>query len=281
MINTNTNETVLDYFNPVKTFIYLWRNRYLLKQLTLRNIQTRYRGSFMGLLWLIITPLIMLTVYTFIFSVVFQVRWGTDFADSTIAFALILYCGLTVFNIFSESINSSVDVIIANANYVKKVIFPLEILPVSMVLTACCLGMISIMILLVGVGIFLNNFSILIFLFPLIFLPLLLLCSGIAFFVASLGVFIRDLRHIVGLAIQILFFMTPIFYNIEMVPENLRNILLINPLSHIVSFARNILIYNNPPNWILYSFVSILSLFIFQFGYAWFMKTKRGFADVI
>ncbi len=267
--------------NPWGALSNLWYRRDLLRQLIIRNIQLRYKGTAMGLIWMVVTPLMMLAVYTFVFSVVFKARWGTDFGDSKVAFALIIFCGMAVFNIFSESIIGSVNCISGNPNYVKKVVFPLEILPVSLVFSSMFFGLVSLAILLTGVVAFLHTLSMTVICLPLILIPLFLLSCGISWFVASLGAYIRDLTHIVGIVIQVLFFMTPIFYNIDMVPEKFRFVLNLNPLTPVVQMTRNIFIYSKWPD--INSFVIAIagSLVVFQLGYAWFMKTKRGFADVV
>ena len=235
----------------------------------------------MGFIWMVVTPLVMLAVYTFVFGVIFKARWGTEFGDSKAAFALILFCGMTVFNIFSESVNGSVGIVTGNPNYVKKVVFPLELLPVSAVLSACFFGLIWLGILFLGIVLFLHKFCLAAVCLPLIFIPLVLSSCGISWFVASLGVFVRDLAHVVGIILMVLYFMTPIFYSVEMIPESIRPILLLNPLTSIVQSARQVLMYNQWPDWRMLGVVTILSMVIFQLGYFWFMKTKRGFADVL
>ena len=279
--NSRQPHSVWILFNPILALLGIWGRRDLLKQLVRRNIQVRYKGTMIGLVWMVITPLVMLAVYTFVFSVVFKARWGADFGESKVAFAIIVFCGITMFNIFAESITGSVRVITGDPNYVKKVVFPLEILPVSAVFSAIFFGLVSLTILLAGVGLVMHKFSLTIICLPLVFLPLFLLCSGISWFVASLGVYVRDLSHFVGIVIQVLFFMTPIFYSVEMVPKSLRPILILNPLTTIVQTTRNVLIYDKWPDWAGLGIVTVLSLVIFQLGYFWFMKTKRGFADVL
>ena len=229
---------------------------------------------------MVVTPLVMLGVYTFVFGVVFNARWP-GFGDSKAAFALIMFCGMTVFNIFAESVNGSVGIVTGNPNYVRKVVFPLEILPVSSVLSSCFFGLVWIGILLLGNVLFLHKFCSSIVCLPLIFIPLIILSCGIAWFVASLGVFFRDLAHVVGIVLQVLYFMTPIFYSIEMVPAKLRSILFLNPLTSLVQFAREVLMYDQWPDWRVLGIIILLSMVIFQLGYFWFMKTKRGFADVL
>ena len=269
------------YLNPFSTLWEIWKGRDLLRQLVRRNIEGRYKGTMMGLIWMVVTPLVMLGVYTFVFGVIFKARWGAGLGDSKVAFALIMFCGMAVFNIFSESVNGSVGIVTGNPNYVKKVVFPLELLPVSSVLSACFFGLVWIGILLVGIVLFLHKICLVAVCLPLIFIPLILFSCGIAWFVASLGVFLRDLSHAIGIVLQVLYFMTPIFYSVEMVPEKFRPILLLNPLTPIVQSARQVLMYSQWPNWQALGIVMLLSMAVFQMGYFWFMKTKRGFADVL
>jgi lipopolysaccharide transport system permease protein len=269
------------YLNPFSTILGIWKGRDLLRQLVRRNIEGRYKGTMIGLLWMIITPLVMLAVYTFVFGVVFNARWGAEFGDSKVAFALILFCGMTMFNIFSESVNGSVGIVSGNPNYVKKVVFPLELLPVSTVLSACFFGLIWIGILFLGIVLFFHKLCLAAICFPLVLIPLILFSCGVAWFVASLGVFIRDLAHVVGIILMVLYFITPIFYSVEMVPELIRPILLLNPLTFIVHSARQVLMFDQWPDRHALGMVTLLSMAVFQLGYFWFMKTKRGFADVL
>ncbi len=271
----------LNGFNPFTTFASLWAKRDLLFHLVQRNIEGRYKGSVIGLVWAVVTPLFLLAVYTFFFSVIFKAHWGADFGDSKIAFSLILFCGLALFNIFSESVMSSVSVVTSNVNYVKKVVFPLEVLPVALVLSAAFLGLLWFGVLISCTGLFLHKPALCLMCLPLVFAPLLLLSCGVSWLVASLGVYTRDLSHVIGLLLQSWIFLTPIFYPIEMVPTAFRRILLLNPLAILVQSARAVLIYNQWPNWRSLAEVTLLSLIIFQLGYSWFMKTKRGFADVL
>ena len=270
------------YLNPVSAILGIWCYRDLLNQLVRRNIEGRYRGTMIGVIWMVVTPLVMLAVYTFVFGVVFKARWTVGgLGDSKVAYSLLLFCGMTVFNIFSESVNGSVSIVTHNPNYVKKVVFPLELLPVSAVISACFFGLIWIAILFLGIVLFIHKLCLAAVCLPLIFIPLILFSCGIAWLVASLGVFIRDLAHVMAIVLLVLYFMTPIFYSLEMVPEHLRSLLLLNPLALIVQSVRQVLMYGQWPNWFALGLVTLLSMSVFQLGYFWFMKTKRGFADVL
>lgn len=273
---------LLILLNPVLSITTVIKNRELLIQIIKRNILLRYKGSILGFIWSFIYPLMMLSIYTFVFGIVFKARWGIEsFENNKAAFPLIMFCGMSVFNIFSESVNSSTSVIINNQNYVKKVVFPIELLPMCNVVTSFFFGFAWFILLFIGIACFFGKIFWTMLLFPITLLPLLLLSAGISFFVASLGVYLRDIPQLVAIITQMLFFMTPIFYPISVVPENLQWILHINPLSSIVEQTRQIFIYGQTPTLTACLGTIAVSFIIFQLGFAWFMKTKKGFADVL
>lgn len=265
------------------SFRKFWSNRELLIQMTRRNIESRYRGSVLGLLWSFIQPLMMLCIYTFVFSIVFQAKFGNIPNDNRMAFAVILFSGMMLYAVFSESALLSCSVIQNNPNYVKKVIFPLEILPLTQIFCVVTLALPSLLLVLAGMAICGGpfTFSWTLILLPITIIPLLLLTSGIAFFVASLAVYIRDLSYVVGLVTQVLFFMTPIFYPITAVPEKFQIVLKLNPLSYIIEDCRAVLLYGNQPDWFHVGLSFLLGLIVYQLGYVWFVKSKKGFADVL
>jgi len=269
------------YLNPALPFISLWKCRDLLFQFIKRNILVFYKGTTLGVVWIIITPAAMLLVYTFVFSVIFKTHWGSEFGDSKFAFAMIMFCGLTLFNIFSESAMTSLISISNTPSYVKKVVFPLEILPVASVLSAVFLGTIWFIFLLVGTVTVMHKMSLSFICLPLLVANLFLLCCGVGWFVASLGVYLRDLAHILRIGLQMLCFATPVFYNLEMVPEKFRSLLLLNPLTVIIQTARQVLFYGQWPDWNALGLNFLFAVLIFQAGYTWFMRSKRWFADVV
>jgi lipopolysaccharide transport system permease protein len=272
---------LIELLNPMRPFQSLWASRELLIQIVQRDIKSRYRASMFGLFWIIATPLFMLAVYTFVFSVIFKARWGDSLGDSKAAFALIIFCGFAIFNIFSEGISSACTIISANKNYVKKVVFPLEILPVSTALTAFFFGLAWLGILLIGILLVFHKIHITAICLPLLLTPLLLLTTGLSWFLASLGTFFRDLQHAIVIVTRMLFFMTPIFYSADRIPEKIRPILNANPLAGLIEQARNILLFGKRPDWTELGILMLVSLVVFHTGYIWFMKTKRGFADVL
>ncbi|RMG41906.1 MAG: ABC transporter permease [Candidatus Dadabacteria bacterium] len=261
-------------------FKELWKSRAVFKELTLREIHLRYRGSFLGLLWSLFTPLVMLAVYTFVFGYVFSVRWDVTIENKA-HFALVLFCGLTVFNIFAESVVNACSAIVANPNYVKKIIFPLEILPLVKVAAAVFQGLVAFIVLLLGALLVLHHLPLSVVLFPLILVPLILFSAGVSWIVASLVVYIRDVAQIVPLFTTILLFLSPIFYPVTAIPDRLRPLYMINPICYLVESSRALVIYGNWPDPLLYCFWLVVSLLVYYAGYRWFAGTRRGFADVI
>jgi lipopolysaccharide transport system permease protein len=274
-------DSARQYVNPIKLVKNLWRYRELIIQFTRREVLQRYKGSYLGLLWSFATPLALLLVYTFVFSVVFKARWEGSTTGSHAEFALALFAGLIAFDIFSETILTAPHLIIRNPNYVKKVVFPLEILPVSTLGSALVNSMFSLIILLLSAAIVRGTISWTIVFLPLMYLPLVFLCLGLSWFLASLGVFIRDIGHLLGVVIRILFFLTPIFYPISAIPPNFQIVLYLNPLTFIVNHFRRVLLWGQIPDWTEYLFVTVLMLFVCILGYVWFMKSKKTFADVV
>lgn len=281
VVITPVQQPLQRYLNPVGLVRDLWTNRHLIWQLAARDVVARYKGSRLGLLWSIINPLLLLAVFTFVFSVIFQAKWGVMPGDSKAEFALTMFCGLIVFNVFSECVNRASMVIIGNVSYVKKVVFPMQVLPVSLVVSSLIFSLISTGILLVGVGVFFRTVSWTVFCFPAVLLPVVLLSLGFGWFLASLGVYLRDVGQIVMFAVQVLLFMTPVFYRLEQVPKAFQLVMRLNPLTTIVDSARRTLMWGKWPDWSWLVAVVLVSGIVAQLGYAWFMKTKRGFADVV
>lgn len=255
-------------------------NYYLLKQLVKRDVSLRYKGSYLGIIWSFITPLLLLCVYTFVFSVVFKAKWNID-TGNRLDFAFIIFSGITAFNLFAESINRAPTLMLSNVSYVKKVVFPLEILPVSTLLSSLVNASISFSILFIGLLFSGNGIHWTVIFLPIVILPLLIMSLGISWFLASLGVFLRDLGQLISVLTTALMFLSPIFYSVESVPESLRNLLYLNPVSYAVEDIRNILIFGKLPDfqWLIVG--TLISLAISFAGYLWFKKTKGGFADVI
>lgn len=265
---------------PLAMVASFYKNRELILNLTRREVMGRYRGSAMGLLWSFFNPVFMLIVYTFVFSVVFKARWIGG-GDSKVEFALVLFTGLLVFNLFSEVINQAPSLILNNVNYVKKVIFPLEILPVVALGAALFHMCVSLIVWLIFFLVFFTLPSWTVLQLPLVLIPLVLMTLGLAWLFASLGVYLRDVGQIIGLVTMALMFLSPIFYPVAALPMEYQNIMHFNPLTYIVEDTRNVMIWGKNINWPLWSYWTALSTLIAWLGFAWFQKTRKGFADAI
>lgn len=259
----------------------LYSHRNLIRKLVVREVAGRYRGSVLGILWSFFHPVFMLAVYTFVFSIVFKARW-TEGSESRAEFALVLFAGLLVFNIFAESIARAPSLISVNTNYVKKVIFPLEILPCVVFGAALFHALISFVVWLIFYCIiFAAPPHMTLLLFPLVLFPFSLLVLGLSWFLAALGVFLRDVAQIVGIMITILMFLSPIFYPITAIPEAYRFFLSLNPLAFVIEQTRAVLIFGTGLDWGWFSLFTVASCLVAWFGFAWFQKTRKGFADVL
>jgi lipopolysaccharide transport system permease protein len=266
--------------SPKEMFASLWRNRGLIKSLVMREVVGRYRGSVIGILWSFITPIFMLAVYTFVFSIVFKSRWNSG-SDSKTEFALVLFAGLIVFNFFAECINRAPSIILANANYVKKVVFPLEILPWVSIGSALFHGAMSLAVWLLAYCIIFGIPHPTALLMPLVIIPLMLFTVGVSWALASLGVFLRDIAQFINIVISILMFLSPIFYPAASLPEKYRDLLFLNPMTPAIEQTRDLLYWGIRPNLNQTFGYIIASSVIAWLGFAWFQKTRKGFADVI
>jgi lipopolysaccharide transport system permease protein len=259
----------------------IWCHRRLIQQMTWREVVGRYKGSIFGLAWSFFNPLMMLVVYTFVFSVIFKVRWGVEAVENKTDFALVLFIGLIIHALFSEVLNRAPALILSNTNYVKKVIFPLEILTVINLGAALFHALISVIVLLV-VFVLLNgppNWTALYA--PLTLLPLLPLTLGFGWILASLGVYLRDIAQVIGIVTTALLFLAPVFYPAIALPEVYQSIMYINPLTFPIEQTRAVIIFGESPNWTGLAIYMVISMTISCIGFWWFQKTRRGFADVI
>lgn len=260
----------------------IWTNRQLVSQMTRREVIGRYKGSAMGLVWSFLNPVFMLVVYTFVFSVVFKARWsGLGTEESKTQFALVLFVGIIVLGLFSEVLNRAPGLILANENYVKKVVFPLEILPVVTMGTALFHTLVSLSVLLAG-SLLANGYLHWTAIFtPVIFVPLIVLTLGLAWLLASLGVFLRDIGQTTVLITTVLMFLSPVFYPITAVPEEFRPYIMASPLTFIIDQVREVVIWGRMPDWAGLGIYTGVSILVAAAGYAWFQKTRKGFADVL
>jgi len=259
----------------------LWRQRGLILQMTKRDVIGRYKGSVMGVMWSLFNPLFLLVLYTFVFSVVFKARWGAGPAESKSEFAFLLFVGMIVHTLFAETLNRAPGLILSNVSYVKKIVFPLEILPAVAICVALFHALVSVFVLAVAF-ITLNGYLHWTSVFlPVVLLPLIVLTLGIAWGLASLGVFLRDVAQPIGLIMTVLLFASPVFYPLSALPEPIRPWLALNPLTFVIEQARAVLIFGQLPDWTGLAIYSLASVTTAWMGYAWFQKTRKGFANVV
>ena len=255
-------------------------NRGLIFQMTKREVIGRYRGSMLGIAWSFFNPLVMLAVYTAVFSVVFQAKWGSGSGGKT-EFALVLFVGMIVHGVLAESMNNSPSLILRNVSYVKKVVFPLETLPWVVMGSTLFHALISVIVWLLFYVAVNHAVQWTVIFLPIVFIPLVLFSLGISWMLASLGVYLRDIGQMTGVLTTILLFMSPIFYPASRLPEPYQTIIYINPLTFVIEQARDVLMWGEVPNWGGLSIAFIVSLLTSWLGFVWFQKTRKGFADVL
>ncbi|CAN7645336.1 ABC transporter permease [Mesorhizobium sp. LjRoot246] len=257
----------------------------LLLSLIRREVVGRYRGSALGLLWSFLNPLFMLAVYTFVFGVVMKSRWTTpdqqSATHSTGEFAVILFCGLIVFQFFAEVVSLAPGLIVANVNYVKKIVFPIQILPVVSAGAALFHAAISLLVLIVFAYVVFGDVPSTVVLAPVVFAPLIILVVGIAWILASIGVYFRDMSQIVSPLVTATMFLSPVFFQRTSLPAWLQPWLSLNPLAIPVESFRNVIIFGVLPDWSALCYYSLIAIAVAFLGFQFFQKTRRGFADVL
>ncbi len=261
-------------------FKSIWLNRSLIYQMVRREVVGRYRGSVLGIIWSFFNPFFMLLVYTFVFSIVFKARWG-GMDDSKVQFAVVLFAGMIVHSLIAEVLNRAPTLIQNNTNYVKRVVFPLEILSIVSLGSALFHTVISLTVLLLVIVWFNGFIPVTALLIPVVWFPLILAALGFGWFLASLGVFLRDVGQVIGILTTVLMFLAPVFYPLDAIPEEYRVWILANPLTFIIIQSREVLIWGRSPDWYGLSLYMIFSSVVLWLGFWWFQKTRKGFADVL
>ena len=259
----------------------LQRHATLIRQFVKRDVLGRYRGSYLGVLWSLLRPLSMLATYTVVFGYIFQSKLGNHPNETKFDFTLALFCGLILFDFFAECLLRAPTLVLTNPNYVTKVVFPLEILPVMTVGAALVQLVISFIPLLIALLCAHGSIPLTALYLPVILLPLIALSLGITWLLASLGVFLRDINSLVPVLMVIIMFASAIFYSISRVPPGFLPIVLYNPLATVIDQTRNAVLWGVPPAWGRYGFVLAGSVVAMILGYTFFMRTKSAFADVI
>lgn len=266
------------FLEPLTLFSRHW---ILLRRLTRREFEAKYRGSMLGVAWAIITPIIMMTVYTFVFHSVLATRWPGQAADDRAGYALNLLAGLIVFNVFAECLGRAPRLILENPSYVKKLVFPVEVLPVVALLGASATALIGGFVLLLFQLIMEGPPSLVILLLPLLALPLLLLSLGVCYLLAALGVFLRDIGQLIGPLVMTLMFLSPVFYSTQIVPQPWRDLLALSPMAATIDWVRGALFLGSLPAVGAYFAQLAFGLLFLALGYRTFMALRPGFADVV
>lgn len=272
--------TAYKLYDPTSPFRALARHFTLVVRMTKRDVAGRYRGSFIGLLWSFFNPLLMLFIYTFVFGVIFNARWNAEISNH-FEFAVILFAGLNINALFTECANRAPTLIIENTSFVKKVVFPLETLSWSAVGSALFHLLVSTLVLLV-IEIAVRGFiPWTVVFFPVIVLVFLPFVAGTIWLLASLGVFLRDLKQAIGIITTALMFLAPILYPMTFIPVAYRNWMYLNPLTVIVNASQDVLFWGRPPSWLALGAYAVVSCLFAWFAFAWFERSRRGFADVL
>jgi lipopolysaccharide transport system permease protein len=266
--------------DPLSPYIALKRHFTLVVQMAKRDVISRYRGSFAGLLWSFFNPLLMLVIYTFVFGVIFKARWNAQISGH-FQFAVVLFAGLNINTMFSECANKAPTLIIQNTNFVKKIVFPLESLSWSTLGAALFHLLVSTIVLLIISALINHAIPWTVVIFPLVVLCFLPFVAGTIWLLASLGVFLRDLQQAMTIITTALMFLAPILYPMTMIPEQYRALMYLNPLTVVAIASQDTLVLGRIPNWLHLGIYLLTSCIFAWLAFVWFERTKKGFADVL
>lgn len=279
--------SLLKDWNPIAPLVLLRKRRDLLWQFTKRNIQSGFRGSLLGVFWVVLSPLLMLGLYTFVFGIVFGGSFEQLNAEGHLvrkdgaSYALGIFLGLSVMSLISGTLSSSATLIVSNPNFVKKVVFPLEVLPVAQVGNLAFNFSISLGLCLIGAILIGDGFCMAWIWLPLIILPSVFISLGIGWLLASLGVFFRDIAQLTQFLGMVLLYASGVFYSVGKIPETYWNFLKLNPVLHIVDQLRQAILWQEIPDRDILIILWISSLVVFQLGYWVFQRLRSDFADVL
>lgn len=251
----------------------------LVLSLAKRELAARYKGSVLGILWAVLTPIVMIAIFTIIFAGIFKAKFGAS--NSNWDYALYLFCGLLPWNAFQESVQLSSTTIVGHANLVKRVVFPLETLPVAQSLAAVANQMFGTIALLLALLIIHRELHTTIVLLPVLLIPQFIATLGAAWLLAALGVFVRDIVQGISLVLMAWLYLTPIIYPESMVPARYQSLVNLNPFTPLVRSYRRIILEGAFPDWRGLTYFAVFALASFLVGYWWFAKSRKNFADVI
>jgi len=267
--------------NAAGSIMGMWQHRYLVLRMARRDVLGRYRGAILGALWSFINPIFMLTVYTLVFGVVFGTRWGTE-VGSRFDYAIVLFAGLIVYNMFAEILSRAPHLVVGNPHYVKKVVFPLEILPLVAASSALFHALIGVGVLVVFQATLSDlPVPLTVTLVPIVLLPFLILVIGLAWILASLGVYVRDISQPINAVVTAFLFLSPILYPPEALPQEMQVAVLANPLTFIIEQVRNVAVWGKFPDLAGLALYTVASVTVWLGGLWCFQATRGGFADVL
>jgi lipopolysaccharide transport system permease protein len=251
----------------------------LIFSFTKRELLGRYKGSALGIAWAILTPIVMIAIFTFIFAGIFGARFGVN--DSPWDYALYLFCGLLPWTMFQESVQQSASTIVVHSNLVKRVVFPLETLPAAQVFAALANQMFATIALLIATIVVRQRLELSAIWLPALLIPQIVFALGAAWLIASLGVYLRDIAQGITLLLMAWMYLTPIIYPESIVPDRLRTFIDLNPFTPLVRSYRRIFLEGTAPDWRGLAYFAAVAVILFIFGYWWFARTRKGFADVV
>jgi lipopolysaccharide transport system permease protein len=264
---------------PLTPLTLIWRNSRLIKQLAVTEIQSRYKSSVLGIAWSIVTPLLSLLVFTFVFTTVLPSRWPG--AQQTSDFSLLLFVGLIIFTMFADIVNRAPGLLLENVAYLNKVVFPVEVLSVVSVVTAAITALFAFLVFLIFHLILRGLPPLSAIFLPLVLFPFALLLIGLSWFLSATGIYLRDLRHIVAPLVSLLMFLSPIFFPSTALPPDLQPYLFLNPLTFVIEESRRLLLDGKMPDFLMIGAYTVAASAVAYLGLMWFMATRRGFADVV
>jgi lipopolysaccharide transport system permease protein len=269
------------FWGPWDCLVSLKAHKHLIKILVRQDLLSRYQGSALGLAWAMLTPLLMLGVYALVFGEILQVRWPGEQSGSALTFAASLFSGLTVLGFFADAVGRSPQLIVAQQNYVKRLVFPLHLLPLVAVCSSAILVVLGALVLLLFVGLGLGHWPLSFVALPLVLFPVALLAAGLSCFLSALGVYLRDISQVVGLALSALTFLSPVFYPLSAVPVQWRWLFALNPVAVPIEQLRLISVVGHWPDWYALGTATVLGFTVLWLGLAWFQRVRDGFADVL
>lgn len=261
-------------------FAALIRNKSLVWELTKREVLGRYRGASFGMAWSVISPFLMLGVYAFAFGTVLKSRWPQQVGGEH-SYAVILFVGLIVHGFFAECVSRASLLVVGNSNFVKRVVFPLDILPWPMIFSALFHALLNAVVLVLLMLVLEHRLHPTLLLLPLVLVPLLLFTAGVSWLLASLGVYFRDINQVMPVIVTAMLFLSSAIVPVSILSPRMQTLFYLNPLTFFIDQARVVVLAGEWPNWMALAIATLGGLLVAWLGHAWFMATRRGFADVL